>query len=397
MKFLWSTLYYCNHQILFFLSFQGNHVFFYLWTYFLFRSQVLYFRNTSYPGVGVMSSLCALICLFHPHSLCLSQTFFCQYLYLKFLAQFCSPFIRICVLVLQWCFVGLFLVSLHLLLSYSPTSEPWFYCVRVLIELFHRVGSFEGLLSLEWCFPFHRHLCLCVVGLLLLLVIFMLVLFGSFGSKIRQWLSSHHVEAGLSPTPVTAVPSAGYLWRVLCSLSWGWRAWIGPVFWGFGGGPGDGPGLRRCCWRGRRTHWNWTASPVHSACSLAALISLRGSQPIVLIPLPPVSLFPSTFSHYSPVEGEEDLAAVCLSSDLGRFSENPPGAGPGLGDQPRVVPPAFLSLPLVWKLLYQIMSLSLFACCGWLFFFGLLFTIFVFNSKVSYQLKEKCCHFSSPS
>ena len=101
-----------------------------------------------------------------------------------------------------------------------------------------------------------------------------------------------------------------------------------------------------------------------SACSLTALISLRESQPTVLVPLPPVSLFPSTFSHYSPVEGQEDLAAISLSSDLGRFTENPPGAGPGLGGQPRVVPPAFLSLPLVWKLLYQIMSLSLFACCG---------------------------------
>ena len=36
----------------------GKSCVFYLWTYFLFQSQALYFRNTSYPGVGVMLSLC---------------------------------------------------------------------------------------------------------------------------------------------------------------------------------------------------------------------------------------------------------------------------------------------------------------------------------------------------
>ena len=293
MKFLWSTVYYCNHQILFFLSFQGNHVFF-IFEHIFYSSLRLSTSGT--PVILALVSCChsALICLFHPHSLCLSQTFFCQYLYLKFLAEFCSPFIIIYVLVLQWCFVGLFWVNLHLLLFYSPTSEPWFYCVHVLIELFHRVGSFEGLLSLEWCFPFHRHLCLCMVGLLFLLVIFMLVPFGSFGSKIRQWLSSHHFEAGLSPTPVTAVPSAGYLWRVLCSLSCGWRAWIGPVFCDFDGGPGGGPGLGRCCWRGRRTHWNWTASPVQPA-ALQPLFPSERVSPLFLFPCHLFLCFPAPF------------------------------------------------------------------------------------------------------
>ena len=42
--------------------------------------------------------------------------------------------------------------------------------------------------------------------------------------------------------------------------------------------------------------------------------------------LSPASLFSSTFSHYSPLEGEEDLVAGCLCLHLGRVSENPPAS-----------------------------------------------------------------------
>lgn len=64
----------------------------------------------------------------------------------------------------------------------------------------------------------------------------------------------------------------------------------------------------------------------NSACGLAALTSFGGSQPIVLVPLSPASLLSSTFSHYSPLEGEEDLVAGCLSLHLGRVGENPPAS-----------------------------------------------------------------------
>ena len=87
----------------------------------------------------------------------------------------------------------------------------------------------------------------------------------------------------------------------------------------------------------------------NSACGLAALTSLRGSQPIVLVPLSPAYLLSSTFSHYSPLEGEEDLAAGRLSLHLGRVSQNPPASsGPSQGRETSHKWCLLHSFPCLW-------------------------------------------------
>ena len=74
-----------------------------------------------------------------------------------------------------------------------------------------------------------------------------------------------------------------------------------------------------------------------------------GSQPIVLVPLSPASLFSSTFSHYSPLEGEEDLAAGRLSLHLGRVSQNPPASsGPSQGRETSHKWCLLHSFPCLW-------------------------------------------------
>ena len=172
-----------NRRFLFSLLFPGNPGVSYLRTYLRLWSWALSFRhvrNTSYPNVGVLS-LHAFICLFHPRSPCLPQTF-CQYFHLKCLAEFSSLFTIICVLVHLWCFLGLFFffLSLHLLLF---SSCLW--ALALLRECSNWVISQSEAIVRDCCLRSGSLLSVAIFGLLSLLIVFMPVLFSSLGSKIR--------------------------------------------------------------------------------------------------------------------------------------------------------------------------------------------------------------------
>lgn len=161
----------------------------------------------------------------------------------------------------------------------KPAPPSVLLCFVIIFELF-LLHPWSNSVILQWEAVVRNYVLLsvdifvfCLVGLLFLFG-FILVLSGALGSKIRQWLSPHHVEVDLSPTQKQQCWELGTY--DLFSVAW----MSGDCRWGRGGDAsvlysgifGNGPhgrapstylgGVFHFCWRGRNSHWNWIVSPI---------------------------------------------------------------------------------------------------------------------------------------